>query len=161
MGVDILSKHNIGNKAFQILPIVTKMTRILVVHDSKDFKQEKSKIDIHFSLLLIINDWQLYGKWIIFLNNLRFRGISRKFVEKNAADLFKVVQGFLIQPVSFVLLIFLAARFIMKGLTLNSIFLHVSTRSSLYAETCKFLEVSVKEQGILKNEIYSEYWGLY
>ena len=55
----------IGNKAFQIFPIVTKMTRILVVHDSKDFKQGKSKIVIHLPLLLIINDWQLwkmYGK---------------------------------------------------------------------------------------------------
>ena len=82
-------------------------------------------------------------------------------MKKNAADLFKVVLVVLIQPVSFVLLIFLAARLIMKGLTLSSIFLHVSTRSSLYAEASKFLEVSVKEQGILKNEMYSEYWGLY
>lgn len=52
----------IGNKAFQILPIVTKVTRILVVHDLKGFKQGKSKIDIHLPLLLIVNDWQLYGK---------------------------------------------------------------------------------------------------
>ena len=83
-----------------------------------------------------------------FLINLGLGEISRKFVEKNAAHLLKVVLVFLIQPVSFVLLIFIAARLVMKGLTLNSIFLHVSTRSSLYAEACKFLEVSVKEQGI-------------
>lgn len=61
-----------------------------------------------------------------FLINLGLGEISRKFVEKKCCSLVKGGSGFL----------------------LNSIFLHVSTRSSLYAEACKFLEVSVKEQGI-------------
>ena len=67
------------------------MTGILVVHDWKKFKQGKSKIHVLFPILLIIKDWQLYGKWIMLLNKLKFRKLSKKFVEKIADGLFKVV----------------------------------------------------------------------
>ena len=111
------------------------MTKILAIHDWKEFKQGKSEIGMPFPILLIVNDWQLYGKWIILLNKLKLRELSRRFVEKIAAGFLKVVLIFLIQPVSFVLLISLAARVIMKGIPWNRISLHVSTRSSFYAET--------------------------
>ena len=86
-----MPKHNIGKKTFQVLPIVTQRTRILVVHDWKEFKQGKSKIGMLFPILLIIYDWQFYGKWIMLLKKLKFRKLSKKFVEKIAAGLFKVV----------------------------------------------------------------------
>ena len=53
---------------------------------------------------------------MILLNKLKLRELSRKFIEKIAAGFLKVVLIFLIQPVSFVLLISLAARVIMKGI---------------------------------------------